>query len=275
MKAALLFPAAFHFVLAASSIHAQVPENSSILVDTRLAESFLRDLQRALAHDDRQAVAAMIHYPITVFVGGFRVPIADASALVERYDLIFTPALKSVVDQSGAGRASAAYPLASTGDSVTIGDTLIVAQSVAGSLKITRITVPLSAPALPTAPRAPTARSAAPRTTARDPRRVVFRGGQAFTQVDGVLAPGETSSYIVWAPKGELLEVRVDGVRGREIVARLVDDRNRAPIDARAGEGFRTWAGRVPASGDYRIEVVRLTKDGQRALRYVIVVRRR
>ena len=27
--------------------------------------------------------------------------------------------------------------------------------------------------------------------------------------------------------------------------------------------------------GDYRIEVVRLTKDGQRALRYVIVVRRR
>src|SRR5438093_11671458 len=49
-------------------------------VDDRAAQSFLHDLQQKIARDDRQAVAAMVRYPLTVFAGGVRIPIAGAAA---------------------------------------------------------------------------------------------------------------------------------------------------------------------------------------------------
>jgi len=47
---------------------------------------------------------------------------------------------------------------------------------------------------------------------------------------------------------------------------------NRAPIDSRAHDGVRTWIGRVPENGDYRIDVVRLATGGDPRLPYVMVV---
>jgi hypothetical protein len=58
---------------------------------------FLRDLQRAVARDDRAAVSALVQYPLTVFAGGIRIPIVDAEALRQNYDVVFSPALKTLI----------------------------------------------------------------------------------------------------------------------------------------------------------------------------------
>ena len=68
--------------------------------DDRSVSTFLRDLQRSVARDDRPAVSALVQYPLTVFAGGVRIPIRDAAALLQNYDVVFSPALKTI-DCSG------------------------------------------------------------------------------------------------------------------------------------------------------------------------------
>jgi hypothetical protein len=68
-----------------------------------------------------------------------------------------------------------------------------------------------------------------------------------------------------------LLEVRVDGFAGRAVVAHVLDPAG-AALGARARDGTRVWAGRVPAEGDYRIDVIRTTRDGDPALVYRLTV---
>jgi hypothetical protein len=62
-----------------------------LLVAGTASDALLTELQRAISRDDRQAVAALIQYPITVATAGLRIPIRDAAALVESYDPVFTP----------------------------------------------------------------------------------------------------------------------------------------------------------------------------------------
>jgi hypothetical protein len=66
--------------------------------------------------------------------------------------------------------------------------------------------------------------------------------------------------------------VRIDRVPGRAIVARIVDQKRRAAVDARAGAGARIWTGQMPASGEYRIEVERVIPTGTPALPYDLIV---
>jgi hypothetical protein len=76
----------------------------------------------------------------------------------------------------------------------------------------------------------------------------------------------------VKASRNALLEVRVDRVQGRDIVARVFDAITKAPIDARGGEGTRVWSGRLPASGDYVIDVVRAAARRDAVLTYWLTV---
>ena len=73
------------------------------------------------------------------------------------------------------------------------------------------------------------------------------------------------------ARKNQLLELRVTGVSGRDIVVRIASAESGAPVDARARDGVRTWIGRLPDDGDYRIDVVRLAA-GATELPYVFVI---
>ena len=86
------------------------------------------------------------------------------------------------------------------------------------------------------------------------------------------LARGERDAYLLSATKNQLLEVRINGVSGRDVVARITGIKSSAPIDARARDGVRTWIGRIPEDGDYRIDVVRLANDGASELSYLMVV---
>jgi hypothetical protein len=55
---------------------------------------FVASLQKALAADDKDAVAKLVSYPLTVSLGGQELEIEDKAALVRQYDQVFTKAIK-------------------------------------------------------------------------------------------------------------------------------------------------------------------------------------
>lgn len=55
-------------------------------------KTFLADLQKAAAADDKKAVTAMVAYPFTTKVAGKDTEFKDAKALTAAYDDVFTPA---------------------------------------------------------------------------------------------------------------------------------------------------------------------------------------
>jgi len=235
------------------------------VLDERPAAMFVRELQRAVARDDRAAVSALIQYPLTVFAGGLRIPIPDTAALLQSYDVIFSPALKSLIARAAIparGRAADASVVVTAG-LVTVGIDAVRIEPVGSGLRITRITVPLAASS-------PEGGAAAKRSGSHEPQRLTIGVGRI--QRAGALAPGQRDMYLLSAMKNQLLEVRINGVSGRDIVARISSVSNRQPLDSRAHDGVRTWIGRVPADGDYRIDVVRLASGGDSLLPYVMVV---
>lgn len=243
MRTAILF----NVLLAVATASAQGPTDDK-------AAAFLAELQRASARNDRQAVAALVRFPIVVAVGaGLRVPIADAQALAQQYDAVFTPAVRETIARASI-KPGGRVPVSATTDKLVIGTNVVVASAAGGSFRITSIAVP-----------PPSAGSAS-----SGPRRLSIRAGPNPTQAAGALAGNATDAYVVRAAKGQLIEVRITGVQGRDIVARVLDPSG-APVDARAGEGARAWSGRVTAGGDYRVEVARL-KAGSDALPYTLSV---
>jgi hypothetical protein len=181
---------------------------------------FLDALQADARAGDRAAVAARIRYPATVRIGGLRVPFADAAALLERYDDIFTPALLRDLPRH------------------------VFVEQIGGEWKITSITVP--------APQA--ADPAEPATTGpAAPNRVGIRGGPRPTQFAGAVRPGSTDIYLLWVPKGRVLEVRLTRVQGRAALLRVVHAKTGAPLNPRITGEARVVTGLAPESADYRI----------------------
>jgi hypothetical protein len=223
---------------------------TALLVAPTSADALLTELQRAIARDDRQAVAALIQYPITITTAGVRVLIRDTASLLESYDALFTPELKAAI-----------------GDRSAIRDGLIQVTTVEGVARITKI-------AAPSGSRPAEGAAIAPRPAPRGPRRVTFATVEV-AQLSGTLAPGRSDAFVVAVEKGGLLEARIDGVRGRDVVLKILDAKTGKPLDAKAAAGARTWIGRVPESADYRIDVTRLAQQGGQWLPYVLVVRRR
>lgn len=242
---------------------------------TEGAATFLSTLQRNLLRDDRPAVAAMIHYPITVRSGTLRIPFQNVSELIEGYDLVFTPGLKDAVAQTtmpgqpSRGRFTAGI----NPQGLLIGNGVILAEPADGGYKITRIALVLEPAAAGTATPSAPLPGATPKSSRSTPQRITIGGRARMGQASGSLEPNETRSYLVWAGQGQMFDVRVDGVRGREIIVRVYNAKTGAPVDARAAEGLRRWAGRVAIASDYRIEVVRTTPaNDEPAPRYVLVV---
>jgi hypothetical protein len=227
---------------------------------------FLRELQRAVARDDRAAVSALVQYPLTVSAGGVRIPISDPASLRQNYEAVFSPPLKSLIAQATVPPRRSSTPSASvviTADFATIGEEAVRIARIGDGLKITKITVPLAAPTVESG-------AGVSRRGSREPEKLLVDVGRI--QRAGALGGGERDVYLLSAQKNRLLEVRITGVSGRDIVARISSVKTRAPIDARTGEGMRTWIGRIPDAGDYRIEVVRPAPGGAPRLDYLMVV---
>ncbi len=241
---------------------------SQAQVDERSAAAFVRTLQQAVARNDRAAVAAMIRYPLTVFAGGVRIPITDASDLVHSYDAVFSPALKLVIADAtmrGRGGAAAAPPIDVDADRVTIAGDAVQVEAIRGRLLITAIHAPLAASS-----NRITSGTATGATRGREPRRIAI----GFGRIEhlGSLGPGQRDGYLLSAHRNQVLDVRITGVSGRDVVIELTNTKTRTPIDAKARGGVRTWVGRIPEDADYRIDVVRLAARGSAQLLYTLVV---
>jgi hypothetical protein len=249
-------------LLSAVTVHAAPLEE-------RVVTTFLGELRRAIAGNDHQAVAAMIQYPLTVMAGGMRIPVTDRAGLLQNYDVVFSPGLKAAIAQAAIpvpGRPPPTYRIA-IGDAVaTVGGDLIKMEPLAGVLKITRIPEPLAPVDVPT----PIPSGAAKSAVEHQPRRLALTVGQ--TKLSGALAAGGRDSYVISAAKNQLIEVRIDGVSGRDIVARVLGMKTRQPLDARARDGARVWSGRVPDAAAYEIEIVRLATAGGSRLPYVLTI---
>jgi hypothetical protein len=92
------------------------------------------------------------------------------------------------------------------------------------------------------------------------------------TQLSGMLARrNETQAYVVHAARGQSLRVTITGFRGTDVALHVLDAQGRVLPSTGAG-GPRVWAGTVPASGDYRIDLVRAAPDTDPALLVVVSV---
>ncbi|MFT4021160.1 MAG: hypothetical protein QM666_06565 [Acinetobacter sp.] len=66
-------------------------------------QKFLKDFQIYIHNDERQKVAAMIHYPIKINVYNQRITFTTAQQLLLKYDDIFDPMLKQSIRQQSYG----------------------------------------------------------------------------------------------------------------------------------------------------------------------------
>jgi hypothetical protein len=246
--------------------------------DLRAAHAFLAALKVAVGRDDRRAVAAMVQYPIVASTGTLRIPFGDAAALIDRYDLIFSPEMKAGIAGSAftvPGQPPSRSTAVTSATAMAIAGGYINAEKIDGVFRITRISLPAPGGAAGLAGPTDSAPAVTPGTRGaarRGPERLTVRGRLHMAQATGTLSAGQTRAYVVWAGQGQLLEARVDGVRGREILLGIVNARTGTPFDARASEGVRRWSGRVPAAADYRIELKRGESGRDPAPRYALVV---
>jgi hypothetical protein len=209
---------------------------------------FLIELRRAVQADDRVAVTAMIRFPITIGMAGLRVPFKDAPMFLERYDDIFTPALR---------------------ESIARGSHDITVEIIDEQPRITGINVP-HVPAEVTPPVAAPVEPSRGAALKAGPRRVSIRVGPRPTQIPGVLARGATDVMIVYLPKGRLASVRLERVPAGAAAIRVVHAGTGAPLSVRAGADGRFVSGRPPENGEYRIEVRRTDNTDEGHLPYMV-----
>ncbi|KHK02410.1 hypothetical protein NY78_2168 [Desulfovibrio sp. TomC] len=62
--------------------------------DASQVPKFVASLQKALAADDRNAVAGLVSYPLMVSAGGQDLEVEDKAAFLRHYDRIITEAIK-------------------------------------------------------------------------------------------------------------------------------------------------------------------------------------
>lgn len=82
--------------LLAAPTDGQAKEDYSFIgiKDAAQVPKFVASLQKALAADDKNAVAALVSYPLMVSLGGQDLEVADKAAFVRDYDRIITKEIK-------------------------------------------------------------------------------------------------------------------------------------------------------------------------------------
>ena len=123
------------WLLSSVSVGSTAPQSESAVAEQRRADVFRRSLVQAMARRDRVAIAGMIRYPATVLAGGLNIPLSDRTTTLNLYDLVFTPELRCLLDESGGS-------VRVDGTGATLADGRVRAEDVGGVLKISRITVP-------------------------------------------------------------------------------------------------------------------------------------
>ncbi len=184
----------------------------------------------------------LISFPMTVGIGGLRVPFQNAAELLARYAEIFTPEMRQAIEQ---------------------GDPKAVRTVTTGSRALV---IALEVPDRVDTSDAP---SGMPPAGPVPPRRISVRAGPWPTRLAGALG-ASVDEYLLFVPKGAFVEVRLERV-GRAAVMRVTSAQTRAPLNPRASQGALVVSGRAPADGEYRIEVER-SAGGPASLPYMLSV---
>src|SRR5687767_2806087 len=231
-------------VLAATLVVA-VPVHAQQTGPERDAEAFRQRLLDALARGDRAAVAGMIQYRLIV-EAGFLIPVADRTELFRLWNIVFSPATRCLIEESGFPRPGAPppkYAMRIDPAGVSLGDGRIRAVRRPGGLRINHITLP----------------AGYGEGTGGQPRAVRFRWGKGRVTYAGRLSGDGVDVYVVQARKGDLLNAQLQRVRSERALVRVVQQAGNRVIPTKGpatADKRRLWAGPVPETGEYRIEVV-------------------
>ena len=204
---------------------------------------FAQQLLRAMSHRDIDALAAMMHFPVSVHAGSVTVPIADRTALAKAYDTVFTPELGCAIERSHSGAAGRDQgdTTGREGGGLSLAHGAVHLQSSGTSLQITRIEEPTGA--APPAPRP-------------HPRQVNLPSGQV--QFAGTLAAAGADRYIVAVRPGDVLQARIERFQGPAIGVRVVDAKSNRTL-SNGADSARVVSASAPQAGDVTVEVTRLT----------------
>jgi hypothetical protein len=229
----------------ATALVVAVPIHAQQTGPERDAEAFRQRLLDALARGDRSAVAGMIQYRLIV-EAGFRIPVGDRAELLRLWDIVFSAATRCLIEESAIprpGTPQPKYAMRVDPTGVTLGDGRIRAERRAGGLKITHITLP----------------SGYGEGTGGKLRAVRFRWGKGRVAYAGRLSGDSVDVYVVQARKGDLLNAQLQRVRSDRALVRVVQQAGNRVIPTKGpatADKRRLWAGPVPETGEYRIEVV-------------------
>ena len=229
------------------------------------ADLFLRDLQGAVGRQDRRAVAALFEYPATVLTSGARIPVLNAAALVQIYDVAFPPEMQGVISLAGVARPGEpppVYRVTVAGGGLSLGKSWLWARFDGRRYRISRMIVPSGWVAIGAA-------------RVEGPERIVLRSGQASALFSRTLNPYEVRSYVLWAAKGQRLDIRINGFAARDILMRVVDPKTGglpAYVETQTPPGARVWTGRLLESGEVRIDLLRTLPEGKPPPMYVLAV---
>ncbi len=117
---------------------ATVQARQAAVVEPAKAQSFLKQLQTAVAIDNRLKVASLIGYPLEVSVGGRSITIRNDSELQANYSKVFDATLQQAI-------AGATVDTMSTGENGLVLDKgRLVISPVGKHLKVTKIAEPQS-----------------------------------------------------------------------------------------------------------------------------------
>ena len=89
---------------------------------------------------------------------------------------------------------------------------------------------------------------------------MLFKWGKGLATYRGRLSADNVDVYLVQARAGDVLNAQLERVSVEHASVRVVQQAGNRALSAAGpagGEARRLWAGRVPESGEYRVEVVR------------------
>jgi hypothetical protein len=206
--------------------------------------TFAAQLQDAVRVQDRQAVAELVRYParVSVHLRPFPIYVEHRAALLQMYDVVFTPQMRCAIVASrktSAGVPPPRYRLLLARGVVSLADSRVIAERSGKGMLITRLS---------------SFGDTATRTG--KPRQVTFDGPRREIQLGGRVAESGADAYVLAVKPRDLVEARIDGFPDRTLALRVTYMRTDRPL-AGYGQDQRSWRALVKEGGDYRVEVVR------------------
>jgi hypothetical protein len=252
--------AAMVLMLMHSEVTAQSQTASPAPPMRRAGEAFKARLINAISNGNRREVAGMFRYPARVTVASLPYPVAvkDTAAMLQMFDLFFTPEMRCAIEQSRVpepGGPRPKYALLVADGVVSLADGRILAERTPAGFKVTRMTILGEGGAPP-----------------GKPRNVVFRWGVGETQYSGRLAGDDVDAYVLSARKGDLLQVRIERFPGRALTLRVTEQRTGRVLQGAPTEYARIWAAPVPETGEYRVDIVRRAAYCDPAVTYLLTL---